>query len=445
MNKKRITILGGGESGVGAALLAQRKNCEVFLSDSHSLQQRYRLELMQHQIVFEENGHTKKIYHCDLAVKSPGIPDNAPLISPFIQQNTEVISEIEFAYRHCNKKIIAVTGSNGKTTTTSLIGHILKSSLTDVAIAGNIGVSFSRALLEPKSIYVLEISSFQLDGIKYFRPDIAIITNITPDHLDRYNNQFENYVASKMRITMNQLPEDHLIVCAEDESTTHEIDSSRAIHARLHRYSLGNEPYSAAYIENNHLIIHIKEKEIIMTLEELALQGRHNIYNSMAAGIAAKLIDIRKENIKQCLSDFQNIPHRLEKVATIHGVTFINDSKATNVNSAWFALESQNMPVVWIAGGVDKGNDYTRLKELVKARVTVLICLGTENEKLKNAFSGDVDIIEEANTMDQAVRIAYHVARPGETVLLSPACASFDLFENYEDRGNQFKTAVNKL
>ena len=445
MEEMNIVVLGGGESGIGAALLAKKEGLNVFVSDSGMLIERYRDQLLNNDIPFEEMGHSDKIYQAQLVVKSPGIPDTIALLDYYRKNGIEIISEIEFAYRYTQSYIIAITGSNGKTTTSLLLYHILKRAEKDVVIAGNVGQSFAKAVATtPASIYVLELSSFQLDGITSFKPDIAIITNITPDHLDRYNYQFESYVASKMRITKNQNIKDYLIICLDDEATTNAIKQTEPVATTI-GFSALYANNTASYIKNNHLFINIKQEELIMTLEELALQGRHNVYNSMAAGVASRLIDIRKDTIKQCLSDFQGIPHRLEQVSIIHGVTYINDSKATNINSAWYALESQNNPIVWIAGGVDKGNDYNKLDELVKQRVKVLICLGTDNRKLVEAFIDDVDVILNANSMAEAVKMAYHESAPGDTVLLSPACASFDLFDNYEDRGEQFKTAVKTL
>ncbi len=444
MNQKRIVILGGGESGVGAALLAKRENLRVFLSDSGALRDCHREELQSHGVAFEENGHTQEIYNANTVVKSPGIPDTGSILDHFREKKTEIISEVEFGYRYCKGNIIAITGANGKTTTTLLTQHILKNAGKNSIAAGNVGYSFARAVAEGYEYYVLEVSSFQLDGITTFKPHIAILTNITPDHLDRYHNDFEEYAASKMRISMNQDKEDHLIVCADDPKSMEMLEKV-TVKATTHLITLSHDENASAWLNNNIFTIKINKKKLDMTLEELALQGRHNVYNSMAAGVASRLIDIRKENIKQCLSDFQNAEHRLETIATIQGVKFINDSKATNVNSVWFALESQNSHVVWIAGGVDKGNDYSKLIDLVKERVSVLICLGKDNRKLAEAFIDHVDDIQQASTMKEAVLMAYQSAHPGDTVLLSPACASFDLFDNYEDRGIKFIEAVNSL
>ena len=444
MKNKRIVILGGGESGVGAALLAISQGHDVLVSDRGSLRDDFRKELDAAHIPFEENGHTKEIQNADIVIKSPGIPENAKVLGYFREKNIPIISEIEFAYTYCKGTIIAITGANGKTTTTLLTEYILETAGLNAIATGNIGYSFSRAVMTGYDYYVVELSSFQLDGIKTFRPHIAIITNITPDHLDRYNYDFSQYAASKFRITMNQSKEDHLILCADDPMTIETLHKTE-VRAKLWKFTFSNNRECAAYTDNHEVFIAINKKTIHMTLEELALQGRHNVYNSMAASVASRLIDIRKENIKQCLSDFQNTDHRLQKVATIHGITFINDSKATNVNAAWFALESQAEPVIWIAGGIDKGNDYNKLHALVKEKVAVLICLGKDNTKLVEAFIDDVEVVQQASTMEEAVMQAYQSAHQGETVLLSPACASFDLFENYEDRGYQFIDAVKNL
>ena len=444
MNNKRIVILGGGESGTGAALLAQKAGMKPFVSDNGAIKDCFTDELQRMNIPYEVHGHTSAIYNADLVVKSPGIPDESQTIKDLRANDIEIISEIEFAWRFCKGKVIGITGANGKTTTTLLTNYIFESAGLRSIAAGNVGYSFSRAVMAGYDYYILEVSSFQLDGITGFKPHIAILTNITPDHLDRYHNSFQEYAQSKMRITMNQDEHDHIIFCADD-SKTMEMLAQTPVKAQIHRITLSADSSAAAYLKDNTIHIEINQKRTDMTLEELALQGRHNVYNSMAAGVASRLVDIRKENIKQCLSDFKNAGHRLEKVATIHGVTFINDSKATNVNSTWFALESQRDPIIWIAGGIDKGNDYSKLTELVKERVDVLICLGKDNRKLVEAFIDHVDVIQQANSMQEAVNMAYQAAHPGETVLLSPACASFDLFENYEERGEKFIEAVNNL
>lgn len=443
-----IVVLGGGESGVGAAVLAKQKGFKVLLSDNGKIKQKYKDVLLNNEIDFEENGHsTEVILKATLVIKSPGIPDHVSLVKALRSKGISVISEIEFAGRYSRAYNICVTGSNGKTTTTLLTAHILKAAGLKAVAAGNVGNSFAEVVGNDDPDYaVLEISSFQLDGMFCFKANIAIITNITPDHLDRYGYDFQKYVDSKFRIIQNQSSKDHLIYNADDPVIRREIEKRKPA-AQLHPISLGAEPLAqGAYVnENNEIVINFKNSGIKMTIEELALQGKHNTYNSMAGGVAAKLLEIRKDTIKKCLSDFQNVEHRLENVGKIHGVNFINDSKATNVNSTWYALESMSHPVIWIVGGVDKGNDYSMLKELVAEKVKGIVCLGLDNDKIIEAFSGVVDHIATATSARQAVDTAYYMSNPGETVLLSPACASFDLFENYEDRGNQFKHAVRNL
>lgn len=448
MKKKlKIVVLGGGESGVGAAVLAKKKGFDVFLSDNKEIKRKYRRVLIHFEIDFEESGHTvSKVLQADEIVKSPGIPDTIPLIGKITEKGIDVISEIEFAARFTKAKTICVTGSNGKTTTTLLIYHILKNAGLNVGVAGNIGDSFALQIAnEDYDYYVLEISSFQLDGMFKFRADIAIILNITPDHLDRYNNEFENYAKSKFRITQNQTKNDAFIYCADDK-TIERLMKQTEINARHFPFSLSNEGFEeGAFLKENEIVINSNKNQFKMTLEQLALQGRHNVYNSMAAGVAAKLLDIRNDTIKQSLSDFQNVSHRLEYVSSVHGITFINDSKATNVNSTWYALEHYEKPIVWIAGGVDKGNNYESLKPLVKENVKAIVCLGLDNKKIHDAFTDCVDLIVDTDTAQDAVEYAYQLAKKGEIILLSPACASFDLFESYEDRGDQFKDAVNTL
>lgn len=443
----KIAILGAGESGVGAAILAQKKGIETFLSDSGKIKEKYVQVLSNTGIAYEEGKHSAdRILSADEIVKSPGIPDTAPLIKQVVAKGIPVISEIEFAARYTNAKKICITGSNGKTTTTLLTYHILKNAGLNVGLAGNVGKSFAQQVAENDfDWYVLEISSFQLDNMYDFKAEIAILTNITPDHLDRYNHDFSLYTDSKFRIIRNQTGIDTFIYNLDDEVTVAEL-TRRNITARQYPFSYACIPgVTAAFVNENKLTITINNDPFTMTLEELALQGRHNIYNSMAASIAARLTDIRKESIKQSLSDFQNVEHRLEHVARIHGIDFINDSKATNVNSTWFALESVDKPAIWIAGGVDKGNDYSKLFDLVKAKVKVLICLGVDNTPIIEAFADKVGAIYETRSAEQAVMLAYTIAKTGDVVLLSPACASFDLFENYEDRGEQFKKAVRGL
>ncbi len=439
-------MLGGGESGTGAAILAKRKGFEVFLSDSGMLKEIYQKMLNDEGIEWEQGQHTEeRILSATEVIKSPGIPEKAPLIKKLRAQNTPVISEIEFAARYTNAKMICITGTNGKTTTTLLTYHILKNAGLNVGLAGNIGHSFAyQVATENFDFYVLELSSFMLDDMYEFKADIAILTNITPDHLDRYEYKIENYVDSKFRITQNQTAEDYFIYCTDDELTQSGLERHK-INATMIPFSIQKELNEGAFLNGNNININILNHTFIMTIQELALQGKHNVYNSMASGIASRLLEIRSESLKQSLSDFKNAEHRLEHVAKIQNVEFINDSKATNVNSAWYALESVNTPIVWIAGGVDKGNDYTILKNLVKDKVRAIVCLGVDNEKLHEAFSDVVDVMVNAGSAKEAAELSYHLAQKGDTVLLSPACASFDLFKNYEDRGEQFKAAVKEL
>ena len=444
--KPEIVILGAGESGTGAAVLAKKKGYNVFVSDKGKVNQKFKNVLSQFEINYEEEKHTEsKILNASEIVKSPGISDSVSIIKAIKSKGISVISEIEFASRYTDAKMVCISGSNGKTTTTLLMYHILKTEGLNVGLAGNVGKSFAmQVALNDYDIYVLELSSFQLDGMFDFKADIAILLNITPDHLDRYENDLRNYADSKFRIIQNQTIDDDFIFCADDKTIMEEL-KKRNISAKKHSFSLYKKPEHEGYISDNELIIKIKSNTIKMTLEELALQGKHNLYNSMAAGIGSKLIDIRKDTIKKCLSDFQNVEHRLEHVATIHGIEFINDSKATNVNSSWYALESMDNPVIWIAGGIDKGNDYSFLKNLVKEKVKAIVCLGTDNSKIQNYFADDVEIIVETSSASEAVHVAFNLGENGDSVLLSPACASFDLFNDYEDRGEKFKNAVNNL
>ncbi|MBE9481128.1 MAG: UDP-N-acetylmuramoyl-L-alanine--D-glutamate ligase [Bacteroidetes bacterium] len=447
MSKNKIVILGAGESGVGAAVLAKVKGFDVFVSDKGKIEKKYKNVLSQYDIEFEEGKHSEKlILQAEEVIISPGIPDNVPVIKSLVQKGIKIISEIEFAGRYTNAKKICITGSNGKTTTTLLIHHIFKNAGLNAGLAGNVGQSFAMQVATKNyDYYVLEISSFQLDGMYDFKADIAVILNITPDHLDRYNYNFQNYTDSKFRILQNQTNDDLFIYCMDDKVIIDEI-SKRKILSKTYPFTIQkNISNEGAYLSENNIIINIKSTRFIMTLEELALQGKHNIYNSMAAGISARLLDIRKDTIKQCLSDFQNVEHRLEYVATIHGIEFINDSKATNINSTWYALESMDRPVIWIAGGIDKGNDYNILRSLVRKKVKAIVCLGVENKKIYNAFADDVETIVETISANDAVKTAFNFAEKNEIVLLSPACASFDLFNNYEDRGKKFKKAVNEL
>jgi UDP-N-acetylmuramoylalanine--D-glutamate ligase len=442
----KILILGGGESGTGAAVLAKKKGFRPFLSDSGSLKPLYRNMLREHEIEFEEGGHGKDLFDgTEEIIKSPGIADNIPLLITAREKGIPVISEIEFAGRFTSAFKVCITGSNGKTTTSTLIYHMMKKGGLNVGLAGNVGTSFAKMVADHNyDYYVLELSSFQLDGIVRFKPDIAVILNITPDHLDRYDNDITNYAGSKFRITGNLSAGDALIWCMDDPVTAGEMQMREPGFTHF-PFSLNEKVPEGAYLENNKMIILSNNNRIEMTLEELALKGKHNIYNSMAAGIAGQLLRIRKEVIRESLSDFQGIEHRLESVLKVRGIEFINDSKATNVNSTWYALESMNTKVVWIAGGIDKGNDYTALNELVREKVRAIVCLGRDNSKIVEAFKELAPAIVETLSMEEAVRSAYHLAKKDETVLLSPACASFDLFENYEDRGRQFKNCVRNL
>jgi UDP-N-acetylmuramoylalanine--D-glutamate ligase len=444
---KKIAILGAGESGTGAAVLAKKQGFRVWLSDSGKIKEKYKNVLSHYEIAFEEGKHTEEeILDADEVIISPGIPLTAPLIKKIKAKLIPVISEIEFAARFTQARKICITGSNGKTTTTLLIQHILKNAGFNVGLAGNVGESFAfQVATKEYDWYVLEISSFQLDSMFEFKAEIAILTNITPDHMDRYDYKFENYINSKFRITQNQTNEDAFIYCLDDEVSAAEV-SRRNLKAQIYTTTCqpGNTTANACCIENK-IQITTNTNFFTMTLEELALQGKHNVYNSMAASIASKLVDIRSESIRQSLSAFENVPHRLEYVARIHGIDFINDSKATNVNSAWYALETADSPLIWIAGGVDKGNDYAKLEELVSQKVKAIICLGVDNTKIIETFGSRVEAIYETNSAEQAVLTAYTIGKKGDTVLLSPACASFDLFESYEERGNKFKQAVRNL
>jgi UDP-N-acetylmuramoylalanine--D-glutamate ligase len=444
--KERIVILGAGESGTGSAVLAKVKGYDVFLSDKDIVKEKYKTLLLKYSIDYEEEKHSyDKILDAKIIIKSPGIPDSAEIILKAKQKNIPVISEIEFAGRYTEATTICITGSNGKTTTTLLTYHILKNAGLNVGLAGNVGKSFALQVAEEEyDYYVIELSSFQLDGMFDFKANIAILMNITPDHLDRYNNNFQDYIDSKFRVVQNQNSNDYFIYCNDDEVTASEINK-RKINSLMIPFSLNKTFKQGAYLENEELIIKINNTDLNMSILELALQGKHNTYNSMAAGIAGQVLKIRKQVIRESLSDFQGVEHRLEPVLKVHDISFINDSKATNVNSTWYALESTDKPIVWIAGGVDKGNDYAMLKELVRDRVKAIVCLGLDNSKIKSFFSEDVSKIIETKSMSEAVKAAYYLAKKGDSVLLSPACASFDLFDNYEDRGRQFKNSVREL
>ncbi len=443
----QIVVLGGGESGVGAALLAKKKGISVFVSDKNRIQQKY-IDVLKHsEIDFEDDGHTEDlILSASEIIKSPGIPDTVSIVKSALANNIPVISEIEFAARYTSAKLICITGSNGKTTTTLLLYHILKTSGINVGIAGNIGDSFAKQVAENNyDVYVLELSSFQLDGMYNFRANIAILLNITPDHLDRYNYNFDSYRDSKFRIIQNQTSDDAFIYCIDDPVIVQKLKQIKVKAQQFPCTQKLNNIEQGAMTDNNEIIIVNDKTQVHMTLEQLALQGKHNVYNSMAAGVAARLMDIRRETLKQCLSDFHNVAHRLEYVSSVHGINFINDSKATNVNSTWYALEYYDKPIIWIAGGVDKGNDYSMLTELVKNKVKAIVCLGINNKPIHDAFGDLVEIIEDTQNARHAVNVAYELAKKGDVVLLSPSCASFDLFENYEDRGNQFKKAAKEL
>ncbi|MFY8171285.1 MAG: UDP-N-acetylmuramoyl-L-alanine--D-glutamate ligase [Sphingobacteriaceae bacterium] len=443
---KRIVVLGGAESGTGAAVLAKLQGFDVFLSDMSNIAPAFVNTLNDYGIAFEQGQHTADlICNATEIIKSPGIPTKAPIIQQIIALQIPIISEIEFASRYTQAKMIAITGTNGKTTTTLLTYHLLKNAGLNVGLAGNIGNSFAMQVATKKfDYYVLELSSFMLDDMFHFKADIAILTNITPDHLDRYDYQMQKYVNSKFRITQNQTASDYFIYCKDDEVIQAAL-ASQQIDSTMIPISIAEDLAYGASISNQHLNIKLKQNTFTMTIQELALQGKHNLYNSMASGVAAKLLDIRNETLKESMSDFKNAPHRLEHVARIQGIEFINDSKATNVNSTWYALESINTPIVWIAGGVDKGNDYSMLNQLVKDRVRAIVCLGTDNSKIHEAFGNVVDIIVNTASAKEAAEVSYHLGKKGDTVLLSPACASFDLFKNYEDRGQQFMDAVKEL
>ncbi len=443
---KRLVILGGGESGVGTAILGQQKGYDVFVSDFGKIKNNYKEVLTNNGIQWEEETHTEaKILNADVVMKSPGIPDKSDIVKELKALNIPVISEIEFAAPFTKAKTIGITGSNGKTTTTMLTYHLLKSAGLNVGLGGNIGKSFAWQVAENQyDYYVLELSSFQLDGIVNYRPDIAILANISPDHLDRYDYKYEKYIDSKFRITMNQTEEDFFIYDADDEAIENWFKQNKT-NAQLIPFSLTKTFKKGAYLNDNKMEVNINEEEFIMETEYIALEGKHNMKNAMAATSVAKLMQIRKETIRESLSNFQGVEHRLEKVLKIQNVQYINDSKATNVNATFFALDSMNAPTVWIVGGVDKGNDYSELMSLVHEKVKAIICLGVDNKKIIDAFGNVVDVMIEVDSMSDAVKMAQRLAEKGDNVLLSPACASFDLFENYEDRGKQYKNAVQNL
>jgi len=445
MNKCAV-ILGAAESGVGAAILARKQGYDVFVSDLGIIKEKYKAELIRREFDFEEGRHSEdKIINADLVIKSPGIPDKAPIIVKLKEKGIPVISEIEFAGRYTSAKKVCITGSNGKTTTTLLIYHIFQKAGLNVGLAGNVGQSMAWQVAENDfDYYVIELSSFQLDGMIDFKADIAIMLNITPDHLDRYDYKMQNYVDSKFRIAQNQTADDVFIYCTDDPVVSDEM-SKRKLAAKCVPFGLGAPPDEGAGITDKKLIINWEQNIFTMSILDIALQGNHNTYNSMAAGISGMVVNIRSEKIRESLADFKGVEHRLERFLKVHGIEFINDSKATNINSTWYALESMTQKTVWIVGGIDKGNDYSQLFDLVKAKVKAIVCLGTDNSKILQAFKHlGIDMVE-TQSMEDAVRSSYYLAKKGETVLLSPACASFDLFENYEDRGHQFKHSVREL
>ncbi|TWI02173.1 UDP-N-acetylmuramoylalanine--D-glutamate ligase [Flavobacterium tiangeerense] len=442
----RLVILGGGESGIGTAILGKKKGYDVFVSDFGKIKGNYKEVLSLNSIPWEEEKHTEDlILNADVVMKSPGIPDKSPIVKKLVEKGVSVMSEIEFAAPFTNATIIGITGSNGKTTTTMLTYHLLKSAGVNVGLGGNIGKSFAWQVADNKfDYYVLELSSFQLDGVFNFKPHIAIITNISPDHLDRYEYKYENYIDSKFRITMNQTEGDYLIYDADDEAISNWLTTHQT-KAKLIPFSLTKTFNEGAYIIQNKMEIKINREDFSMDTEHIALEGKHNMKNAMAATSVAKLMQIRKATIRESLSNFQGVEHRLEKVLKIQNIQYINDSKATNVNATFFALDSMNAPTVWIVGGVDKGNDYNELMSLVREKVKAIVCLGVDNKKIIDAFGNVVDMMVEVTSMSDAVRMAQRLSEKGDTVLLSPACASFDLFESYEDRGKQFKQAVKSL
>lgn len=442
----RLVVLGGGESGVGTAILGKKKGYDVFISDFGKIKNNYKEVLALNNLAWEEEKHTEElILNADVVMKSPGIPDKSPIVKALKKKGIPIISEIEFAYQFIDVDTIGITGSNGKTTTTMLTHHVLKQGSLNVGLAGNIGKSFAWQIAENKHEgYVLELSSFQLDGIDKFRPHIAVITNISPDHLDRYEYKYELYIEAKFRITMNQTKDDFLVYDADDEIISKWLGSN-TIKAQKVPFSLTKEVENGIYLKGDTIISNINKDEFTMSINELSLEGKHNVKNAMAATAVAQLMRIRKETIRESLSNFQGVEHRLEKVLKIQNVQYINDSKATNTNATFFALDSMNTPTIWIVGGVDKGNDYDELMSLVREKVKAIVCLGVDNKKIMDAFGNVVDVMVETASMQEAVKVAQKLAEKGDTVLLSPACASFDLFENYEDRGKQFKNAVQNL
>lgn len=441
-----MVILGAAESGVGAAVLAKLRGYDVFVSDKGLIKETFKRVLLEQEIPFEETKHSEdKILNADEVIKSPGIPEKTPIIQQLRSRHVSIISEIEFAARYTNSSIVAITGTNGKSTTTALIYHMLQKAGMDVSLVGNIGKSFARQVAEhDTACYVAEISSFQLDDCYAFKPHIAVLTNLSDNHLDRYHYQFSEYADAKFRITQNQTDADYFIYCRDDEETLKAM-ARHTIHSQKIAFSTQQQLEQGAWLNNNEIIFNLNHKSFSMSLFNLGLRGKHNVYNSMAAGIVGSILDIRKDLIRESLADFKALEHRLEWVADIHGIEFINDSKATTVNAAWYALESATKPVIWIAGGVDKGNDYSLLVDLVRTKVKAIVCLGIDNRKIHEAFARSVDMIVNTESMADAVKTAYRLSTNGDCVLLSPACASFDLFENFEDRGQQFKDMVRAL
>ncbi len=448
MENKKIVILGSGESGCGAAVLSKIKGHNTFVSDAGSINNKYKKILKKYNIDFEENKHsTQNILNADEIIKSPGIPDDVEILIKAKNKNIPVISEIEFASRYTNATKICITGSNGKTTTALLVYHILKKAGLNAGLTGNVGNSFAYQVATTNyDYYVIELSSFQLDGMINFKSELAVLLNITPDHLDRYEYKFQNYVNSKFRVIQNQTSHDSFIYCSDDEKIIDEI-KKRKITAKQYKFSQKSTNIeNGAFLHDNEIIFTNQNKKVMsMQINDLSIQGKHNVYNSMAAGVIANILTIRKETIRESLKDFKNIEHRLEPVISVHGIKFINDSKATNVNSAWYALECTPAPIIWIAGGVDKGNDYNILTDMIQKKVKAIVCIGEDNSKIMKAFEDKVDKIIDTKSMTEAVKTAYYLGDKGDTVLLSPACASFDLFENFEDRGYQFKKAVRNL
>jgi UDP-N-acetylmuramoylalanine--D-glutamate ligase len=444
---KKLVILGAGESGVGAALLAKQKGYAVFVSDGGAIKANFQKELEEARIEFEAGSHSvERILAADEVIKSPGMPEKNEMVKAIRAKGIPVISEIEFGYRYKGaSKIAAITGSNGKSTTTALLYHICKLVNEDVAMVGNIGYSFARQIAQaPKALYIIEVSSFQLDDIQYFKPEIAILLNISEDHLDRYNHQFENYIKSKFRIIENQTAEDYFIYCIDDETILKHLELL-TINTNPLPFSMKQEVKKGGYIKNDQMMLKIQEERVTMSIYDFALKGKHNAYNTMAASIAATTLGIRKEKIREAVSNFHSLEHRMEFVATVRGVDFINDSKATNVNSTWYALESMQKNTVLILGGVDKGNDYELIADLVKEKVKAIVCMGTDNKKIIEFFKDKVSTIVEVDSAKKAVNASFKLAEKGDLVLMSPACASFDLFKNYEDRGRQFKESVKEL